>query len=783
MNKLFILLILFTTSLWSNTDPVLGTVTGVILDKQLMEPIPYASVVVTNLEGEIVTGTVSAEDGTFELEKIPEGTYNFKIQFMGYDTYEKEVRISEDQRSLNMGQILLIPATAQLNDVTVVAERSTIEQRIDRKVVNVGKDLTTVGATAAEIMNRIPSVTVDQDGNLALRGSQNVRVLVDGKPTNMDVATLLKTIPSTSIKQIELITNPSAKYDPEGMSGIINIILYKNTSLGFNGNVAGGVTVGEKVRSNGSIDLNYREGKFNFYANLGAGARENILRGKIVDINSGNGEYPDLLFGNGNFLGKIGLDFYLNETNTLSFYTNQNFFMEYGRGEFAIRYPASPEENFSQIYDIDERNRSRNYNFAYRKEFEKDGHDLQFEADYNHYTNDEESYYSFNGAQADRPSYFEWVDKDEKTTLLNLDYVNPLSETSKLEVGAEARINQTENYFESDNSALEDMFYTYDRSIYSFYSTFGQELGKWAYQVGTRLENYLVDADQDGARVYEEDLFTLYPSAFVTYTPGEKNVFQVSYSRRVDRPGRNQVTPVRQVSTPLLTVMGNPDLQPQFTNSMEFNYTRKIKKASLSSSLFYRVIEDEIEQVVTVDPLNPEHIILTFHNSGRSQSYGVELSGRLSPADFWDFNADFNLYGQEFSGYLGTTYVEEEDVAYSIQTNNTFKATDRLRFQLFAMYRSPSRSLQFESEEMYFVNIGGRYSFLEDRASLSLNFNDIFRTQYQTFTTSIPVPKTGELRNDSRSVYLGFSYRFGGGESKRLQRKQREDNTSGGGVF
>ena len=344
MNRfLFFFFLLLAVQLQAKSTPLgaLGTVTGTVIDKQLQEPVPYASITVRNSAGEMVTGTVTAEDGTFSLEDISEGSYVFQVQFMGYQTFSQEITISEEQSVFHMGNIFLEPNVAQLDDVTVVAEVSTIEQRIDRKVINVGRDLTTMGPTAAEVMNNIPSVTVDQDGNIALRGSQNVKVLVDGKPSNMDAATLLKTIPSTSIKKIELITNPSAKYDPEGMSGIINIILHKNTNLGFNGNFSGGVTLNENFKSTASLNLNYRPGKFNFYTNLGFNSGENSLEGFIRDVNTGATEYPDLIFGRYAYLFKAGADYYMDEHNTFSFYTTQNLFHGYGDGLFTMRYPMS----------------------------------------------------------------------------------------------------------------------------------------------------------------------------------------------------------------------------------------------------------------------------------------------------------------------------------------------------------------------------------------------------------------------------------------------------------
>ena len=785
MKRTILLILLFISiHAWSNpADPaVLGKVSGIVMDEQFKEPIPYATVTVKDPSGEIVDGTVSALDGTFLLEKLPEGNYLFQIQYMGYETFTEEVVVSDQKSEFDMGTIYLEPSVAQLNDVTVVAERSTIEQRIDRRVVNVGKDLTTMGPTAADIMNNIPSVSVDQDGNIALRGSQNVKVLVDGKPSNMDAATLLRTIPSTSIKKIELITNPSAKYDPEGMSGIINIVLHKNTNLGFNGDLSGGVTIGERTSWNGSLNMNYREGKFNFYANLGANERLNLLDGYIVNLLNDSGEYHDLLFGNESYLAKVGVDYYLNERNTLSLFTRQNLFYEDFDGTVAIRYPHEPLKDYSQLFDTNQENISSTYNFVYLHDFVKEGHNLGLEVDYNEYTNEEEAFYDYEGAATADP-YRDDLLKERYNTVANLDYVNPLSEKTKLEMGAEARLLRIRNDYESTNEQINASLYNYHRNIYSFYTTFGQDFGKLAYQVGGRFEQYDVEAIQAEEIIYEDEYRNIYPSAFVTYVPGEKNSFQVSYSRRVDRPSFGQVNPVRQFSTPRLTVVGNPELQPQFTDSYEFNYTRKFGRNSVTAGVFYRMITDDITQIMAIDPQNPEGVILTFANAGTNDLYGLELSANLNPARFWDINASFNLYSNNLSGYIGTEYIEEENVNYRAQINNTFKVTDQLRFQLFGLYNSPESTLQFDIEESYWMNAGARYSFWNEKASLSVNVNDVFDTMGQYISTTRPIPQEGSFMPDTQTVFVGFTYRFGGGKNKALQRKQREDNTAGGGMF
>jgi len=785
MKQLFLIFTAFFISITAFANEPFGSISGSVMDGELQEPIPYATISITNSKGELVQGNTTAEDGSFIIEKIPRGAYTFKVQFMGYKPFSKEIEITQKQSAYNFGKIKLQPEVAMLDGVTVVAERTTIEQRIDRKVINVGKDLTTTGASASEIMNNVPSVNVDQDGNIALRGNTNVRILIDGKPTNMDPAQLLKQIPSTSIKTIELITNPSAKYNPEGMSGIINIVLHKNANDGFNGNLNTGVTIGEHTRTNGSVDLNYRKGKFNFYGNFGAQFGEKANLGRINFTEDNYRQAFDIINSRESYLYKMGVDFYLDDKNTFSFYTNQNLYNGGPEGALRIIYPNNPQLDLAQNLDSDYDNINSTYNFAFDHKFNEDGHKILFEADYNDYEQDENSEFDFEGNTAGYEDYRDHVKEKRENLIANIDYENPLTDNSKLEIGAEARLLDTDNTYTTNSDFYTNATYQYKRDIYSFYTTYGQNFEKWSYQVGARLENFKVDAIYNEETVFTDDYFNVYPSGFLNYTPSQTNSYQLSYSRRVDRPGFGQVNPIREVSSPRLTVSGNPELEPQFTNSFEFNYTRKFeKKGSLSAGIFFRNINDEISQVFIEDPNEEGSLLLQYDNFEDNNSYGLELSSNYKFTSWWSTNTSFELYSQDLKGVVGTEYLETDNTAWTFRTNHSFKATDKLTFQLFGLYRSAAKNLQMDMDPMYFMNLGARYSLLNDKATISLNFNDVFNTQEFSFTNGRPLPQEGRFKGESQNVYLGFSYRFGGGKNRSLKRKPREDNEAdGGGVF
>ena len=281
MKHFFLMLLMVSSAILSaqpksNSDIKTGSISGRVIDAGLNEPLPYVNVIIKDSNEKIITGGITNTDGTFNISKIPAGLVKVEITFIGFKTIEKEITIGKNSYKINVGNILLEEDAENLDEVTVVAETSTIQQKIDRRVINVGKDLTTSGPTASDIMNNIPTVNVDpQTGAIALRGNQNVQVMVDGKLSNIPAAQLLRQIPSTSIKQIELITNPSAKYNPDGMSGIINIILHKNVNIGFNGNLNFGLGYQLEPKFNSSIDMNYRNNKLNFYGSYGNNFSDN----------------------------------------------------------------------------------------------------------------------------------------------------------------------------------------------------------------------------------------------------------------------------------------------------------------------------------------------------------------------------------------------------------------------------------------------------------------------------------------------------------------------------
>lgn len=800
--KLNLLLLVFlssTLSLFAQKS----SISGKVIDKETKETIPYASISIKENDA-IINGGISDENGLFSIKGLEQKEYNVEIQFIGYKTQTLKVNLSSN-REVNLGTISLSEDIQMLDEIEIVKELSTVEQKIDRKVINVGRDLTTAGGTASEIMNNIPSVNVDQDGKISLRGNQNVRILIDGRPTNIDPAQLLKQIPSTSIKRIELITNPSAKYNPEGMSGIINIVLHKNMNDGFNGSFNAGINFGETPKFNNSLDMNYRTGKVNFFANGGSNFGEYFNGGYNVRDNIGMIQALDIINDNESYIGKFGMDYYINDKNTLSGYMNINTHNGIGTVNTDISYPEdSAFTNIFQSATYKGNNKNNTYNLAYKHLFDKEGHTLDFETNVTETKSNQNAF--FDTTTGGTENFYQDNIKDERlNTNINLDYVNPITENSNLELGAEARIIRSDNTYGTTNPlvtnpSLQNSVYSYDIDIYSAYATFGQKFSKFSYQLGARFESYKAKANfNKGETTFNDDYITIYPSAYLTYNLNEKNMLQLSYSRRVDRPSLEQTKPIREFSTPLVTSLGNQYLQPQFTNSVELNYTKMFSKGSFSAGVFYRLINDEISRVIYPDETsdNDQALIMSYANFDNNSSFGFEVSANYKITKWWDMQPSIDFSSISQKGVIsvlvpGTTDEYEPTIreieisAFNARLNNNFRVNRRLSFLLFGFYRGPVDGIQNNSKEMYKIDTGARYTLLDNKMTLSLRFNDVFETMRYAFDAQNPYPMRGEFTWESRTVYFGLNYMFGGGKNRALQRKQRDNNTiqgSSGGMF
>ena len=369
-------------------------------------------------------------------------------------------------------------------------------------------------------------------------------------------------------------------------------------------------------------------------------------------------------------------------------------------------------------------------------------------------------------------------------------------------MGVETRIQNSGNQFNDINPSFTSAKNSFDfgRNIYSAYTNISKQIGKWSGQLGARLEYFELDASFainesnptfNDTQNISDDLFTVYPSAFFTYTANENNSFNFNYSRRVDRPSIGQISPIREWTTPLMESKGNPELAPQFTNSFEVNYTRNTKLGSITSGVFYRNISDEISRTVYNDPNNVNRNILSYANFDNNNAYGIESSANLKFSKWWSVNASADMYFKTAKGTIQnatTNSLENAEVditTFNTRINNTFTATKDLRFQLFGMYRGRDRGLQYDRKAMYKMDFGATYNILKGKGTITARYNDVFENMRFAFDGNIPFRQQGAFYWESQTFYVGFNYIFGGGKNRALARKQRDANETqgGGGMF
>lgn len=753
-----------------------ASIFGVITDKN--EAIPYATIVLKE-NNNVVKGTITDDKGKFKLSKIQLGNYILEVQFIGYNIISKNVNIQKSSEKVNMNTIILEEDTVHLNEVEITTERSTITQKVDRKVITIGKDLSTVGASASDIMTNIPSVSVNQDGEISLRGNENVRILIDGRITNISSTDLLQQIPSNTIKSIELITNPSAKYNPEGMSGIINIILKKNTNLGFNGTLSTGITFGKKTRFNNALNFNYKKGKSNFFGSYGNRLGTQVSEGSITRTIENTNQYTKNLNDRASHLVKLGYDYHINDKSAVSFYTNQNKFEFLSNGTKTLTFFDDESLNFIQTDILNRTNYNASYNVDYKLDFKKTGHNIEFEIDYN--LSNTTSYNNYNFTEnIEIEDYNEAIYDERDNLTINLDYANPMNDKTTLEFGVETIIRSTNNSYDTNREEFVNSVFEYTRNIYSFYANLSKKLVKWNYNFGIRLEDYNVNSEflenESSTLNFNQKLFNVYPSGAVSFSPNKKNTYQLSFSRRIDRPSLNQTNPTRQISTPQLIIVGNPRLRPQFTNSVELSYNKKIKKGTINFGGFYRKTFDEINRIGYFDTVNPNIIILNYKNFDTNNIYGLEFSSNYRFNNWWSFNTNLDFYTRNLTGFIEDEKVAVSNTLFNVKLNNSFKATKNLTFQLFTLYKGPQKVLQYELKNNFYINTGARYNFDKGKGTISINFNDILSTRRFAFEAFRTIIQEGEFTRDTHNLYIGFSYRFGGNKNKSSKRKKRDKN-------
>ena len=814
MKQITLLFFIFS-SFWSVGNPSIdleveptvddkpGTIKGIIIDVQTSEPMEYANVAVYNSEdSSLVTGGITNENGEFEIRGMSYGNYYLEAQFIGFNKSKvTDINLDKENPTFNSGNIGLNPATLEIGGVDVVADKSPVEYKLDKKVVNVSQVINAAGGTAVDVLENTPSVQVDIEGNVTLRGSGNFTVLIDGRPSVLSGSDALRQIPASALENIEIITNPSAKYEPDGMAGIINLVMKKNSMNGLSGIINGSVGTGDKYR--GDFTLNYRTEKLNITA--GADWRDETFQGKMFSNRESYSQDTttfldmegDRDFNRGGQNVKAGVDYYISDRSTLSISGEAGKSKNNRSGggtshEYTL--PASTD-----IFSINEENSKSENDFYsatmnFQHNFNNEGHKLEAMAFYSSregWDYDEENElitdenFIPSGGYLARTQSNE--DEDEKELQLKADYTLPINEQSKFEAGYQGRVDkeiEEVSFREFDpevNDWIENDYFSsttdFRRGIHALYSTYSNKLGSFEFQAGLRGEltnREIISAGTDS--VYTLDRFDLFPTLHTSLDIGKNNELMASYSRRINRPRGRELDPTPTYYNRYTVRVGNPSLEPEYTDSYELGYMRRFGRSFISLEAFHRVTNNKIERV---EKLGDDGIYyLTSENLNKDYSTGTELSGNVEITKWLMVNASVSMFHYRITGELDGEPIDRESTNWSGRMNTTLKFTQNSRMQIQGFYRGPSVSAQGETKSFFYSNIAYKQDLLKKKLTATLSVQDPFRTaKFERESVGDNFKSWFKWEREPRVVMLTLSYKI-----NNFKSDERGNNSGGGGM-
>ncbi|MDR3273354.1 MAG: TonB-dependent receptor [Flavobacteriaceae bacterium] len=782
INKIIKLITLIFFSVWTAAQT--SVVSGKVVDEASGAAFHEAQIVFTQ-EGTSKAELFTDENGNFQTT-LPKGKYTLFVENFGFIKKSQTVDIKE--ATIDLGTFSLKKAFQEksLDNVTVVGKKTTIVNQIDRKVVTVGDDLASASVDLSQVMNTIPGVFVDQDNNISLRGDANVKVLVDGKPSNVSFEQLMRQYPPSEIERIEVLTNPPAKYSPEGKSGIINIVLKKGKRKGTNITLNTSYMLANKSKHNTSVNFNQGLGKVNIFGSGNYGEYTFNNYGKLYNEVT---DYMQDMSMDGKWInrnGKIGMDYFINDKNTLSVYTGRF----HGNGDMPMESHLyyvndSSKENRYLSQNQKEDWKGQEYDAFYKKEFSKSGHTLEFNANYGQY--DGESY-----RDSDPQTNIGASSTQEKAFRGAADYALPLSETSELTAGVEVRANRrNQDYTEDDYiSVLGPYFFDFKRDIYSAYAEYKKNWDRFGVKAGLRGEyvktttaSDYVDALGTRAGGLDDKQTQLYPTLHLSYKVGKekKTELALSYSRRVDRPWMDVYSPFPGFVMGTTVQVGSDKIKPEYTNSVEASVSRNFEKLYFGLSVYYRNIQDEINQVIFNNPADNITYMMWGNTKGNDR-YGSELDLNYNPFKWWSINSGFEFYWGKVSGYTLDEYYTRNTSRFFGRVNNTFNLSKASSIQLFGFYRSKSQDIQGNYNPQWKMDVSVKQAFMDNNLSFTLKLSDIFNTNHSEWEILRPSHQTGEWHWDSSVLSFAVTYNFASGKKiQQIERKQKDDNTKQGG--
>lgn len=800
INLLFLLFTLFA-GLYAQNSKL--AVKGQIFDKATNKPLQYATFSIIKSENKaVVSGGLTDEKGNFN-GNLPRGTFDFTFDFIGYkktSILNKTISQSED-----FGIIFLEEDTKLIEAVEIRAEKSTVEIKLDKKVYNVGKDMITKGGTLGDVLNNVPSVTVDAEGTVALRGNESVTVLIDGKPSGLvglNISDALKIYNADAVDKIEIITNPSARYDAEGGGGIINIILKKGKTNGTNGSfvLSGGYP--ETYGATGSI--NHKNELANFFANGGYNYRTNKGVTKIDSkyLNSSNEitrylnerRENSLLDESNNF--NFGVELNVSKSST---WTNAVTFRkgrEFNPEDISQNYFSATGE-FEKIRirnsDVFEKDQAIEYSTNFTHKFKNPEHKLTVD------------YSISNNTGNDSTTIIDYVENlnnslqnestllktNNKRTLIQTDYVLPFKENSRFEVGYRGNFLTNISNFEITPNSLLSNNTEYVENINAAYLQFGSKIKSFSYFLGLRYEDSHIEINALNLNNYNTKKYHyFFPTATFNYELKDESIITLSYSRRINRPRGRFITPISSYTSNINIIVGNPNINPTTTNAVDLSYLKKFDKLTLSTSAYVNFTNDVFqftrrESGLLVDGIPV--ILASPTNLAKEFRYGFEFNINYTPYSWWKINYNLNTFGNKVRGdfsytnYLNQTVVQNFDNdAFSLFTriNNKITLPYKIDWQSNIFYEAPQTNAQGKRLSFYYINLAFSKDILKDKGTIAINANNIFNSEKRRIETFIPesLESYSEYQRRQRTVILSFTYRF----NKKKNDKEKNKREDGG---
>jgi hypothetical protein len=781
-------------SLPSLAQPKVGKISGQVGDESL-KPIESATISLLNAKDSSQAKiTVSDKTGSFALDNIQEGKYLVSASTVGHTTtYSSPFELSASRSSVVLPRLVLPAATKNLREVAVIGKKPFIEQKPDRTVINVDASPSNAGSTALEVLERSPGVTLDKDDNISLKGKQGVTIMIDNKPTYLSasqLASYLKSLPASAIDQIEIMTNPSAKYDASGNSGIINIKTKKNKTKGFNGSATLTHTQGVYPKPSGSINLNYRNGKTNFFLNAGYSHwegfqdldinRNYLDPGPAKTINSIFTQQTHMHFTNPEANVKFGMDYAVSNRTTVGFVVSGFRNKEQNRSSSNIFLKDPNNAIDSIVYSPSTNNttwKNGSVNLNFRHQFDSTGRELTIDMDYVRYSSKSDQYF-------DNITYYPDMSKKNETILtgdlpsainiytVKTDYTRPLSRGLKLETGLKLSYVNTDNtagYFNLINNMPEvdttkTNRFLYRENINAAYANLSKQYKKWTIQAGLRLENTNYSGHQLGNDVsvikkdssFSKSYVNLFPTIYLSYQANTKNQFTLNYGRRIDRPAYQDLNPFLFFLDQYTYQAGNPYLQPQYTNNIELSHSyNNFLTTTLNYSYTRNFFSETFEQ-------SGRSTIVRNGNIGRRQNAGIAVSAQVPVVKWWTAILYTNVNYNKFSGMLYGENINVEATTLLLNINNQFTFSKGWSGEISGFYRTKGVEGQVLIQPMGQASVAVARKLLKDKASLKLGVRDLFNTM--KIKGSIDFQQTEATfanSRDNRQVSLTFTYRFG----------------------